>query len=140
TAAVGAAGQYESPHVKRFHSSESWQLHFKELKESRHLDVAKELNVQHMPTFVLLKKGKEVDKITKLAFVCYTQLLSGGVRKFVLSAILAVKKWKSKGSNGEEKDYVPEKQERRWLRWLTTVKTTVSGSWPGSKALIPLVV
>ncbi|RZB93622.1 Thioredoxin H2 [Glycine soja] len=92
----------ENPHVRAFHSAESWQTHFKQIKDSPKLlhftvswcppckfiaplfnemaakftdaefikidvdelsDVAKEFNVEAMPTFVLWKKGKEVDRV-----------------------------------------------------------------------------
>ncbi|MBA0781392.1 hypothetical protein Gotri_002320 [Gossypium trilobum] len=78
--------------VQTFHSSPRWQLHFNSVKETSQLmvidfsaswcgpckfmepvlngmaakfteDVAQEFGVQGMPTFVLLKKGKEVDRV-----------------------------------------------------------------------------
>ncbi|MBA0872514.1 hypothetical protein Goshw_015351 [Gossypium schwendimanii] len=82
----------ESSSVLTFHSSPRWQLHFNSVKETSQLmvidfsaswcgpckfmepvlngmaakfteDVAQEFGVQGMPTFVLLKKGKEVDRV-----------------------------------------------------------------------------
>ncbi|KAG4922629.1 hypothetical protein JHK82_051603 [Glycine max] len=53
----------ESPDVKAFHSAESWQSHLKEIKESPKLGVAKEFKVEAMPTFVLWKEGKEVERV-----------------------------------------------------------------------------
>ncbi|XP_041008385.1 thioredoxin H2-like [Juglans microcarpa x Juglans regia] len=94
----------EPSRVSTFHSSASWQLHFKNSEASSQLmvidfaaswcgpckfmepivhaiastytdvdfakidvdelpDVAQEFNVQAMPTFVLVKKGKEVDRV-----------------------------------------------------------------------------
>ncbi|KAH7554030.1 hypothetical protein JRO89_XS12G0098800 [Xanthoceras sorbifolium] len=49
--------------VMSFHSSARWQLHFDSCKESSQLDVAKEFEVQATPTFVLVKRGKEVDRV-----------------------------------------------------------------------------
>ncbi|KHG11415.1 Thioredoxin H2 -like protein [Gossypium arboreum] len=78
--------------IQTFHSSPRWQLHFNSVKDSSQLmvidfsaswcgpckfmepvlnamaakftdDVAQEFGVQGMPTFVLLKKGKEVDRV-----------------------------------------------------------------------------
>ncbi|MBA0750480.1 hypothetical protein Gogos_001891 [Gossypium gossypioides] len=82
----------EPSSVLTFHSSPRWQLHFNSVKETSQLmvidfsaswcgpckfmepvlngmaakfteDVAQEFGVQGMPTFVLLKKGKEVDRV-----------------------------------------------------------------------------
>ncbi|KAG7981867.1 hypothetical protein I3843_04G019900 [Carya illinoinensis] len=94
----------EPSRVSSFHSSDSWQLHFKNSEASSQLmvidfaaswcgpckimtpvvhamsstftdvdfvkidvdelpDVAEEFKVQAMPTFVLVKKGKEVDRV-----------------------------------------------------------------------------
>ncbi|XP_048328784.1 thioredoxin H2 [Ziziphus jujuba] len=103
-AAAEAASSSEPSQVRSFHSSERWQLHFNEVKESNKLvvidfsatwcgpcklmepifnalsskftdvdfvkidvdelsKVAQEFGVQAMPTFVLVKKGKEVDRL-----------------------------------------------------------------------------
>ncbi|MBA0857309.1 hypothetical protein Goshw_010469 [Gossypium schwendimanii] len=80
----------ESSRVSTFHSAPSWQLHFNSVKETPKLfmepflkemaakftevefvkldvdelpDVAQEFGVQAMPTFVLVKQGKEVDRV-----------------------------------------------------------------------------
>ncbi|RYR60681.1 hypothetical protein Ahy_A04g017736 [Arachis hypogaea] len=62
-AATTEGGSAEDSHVKSFHSSPRFQLHFNELKDSSKLDVAKDFKVQAMPTFVLVKQGKEIDRI-----------------------------------------------------------------------------
>ncbi|KAJ4822842.1 hypothetical protein Tsubulata_051209, partial [Turnera subulata] len=49
--------------VTAFHSSNRWQLHFNSAKDSPQLEVAQEYMVQGMPTFVLVKRGKEVDRV-----------------------------------------------------------------------------
>ncbi|XP_010539942.1 PREDICTED: thioredoxin H2-like isoform X2 [Tarenaya hassleriana] len=80
----------ESDRVSKFSSSARWQLYFNEIKESSKLmmapvfqglaekftdvefvkidvdevpDVAREFGVQAMPTFVLVKRGREVDRV-----------------------------------------------------------------------------
>ncbi|KAK6788901.1 hypothetical protein RDI58_012700 [Solanum bulbocastanum] len=77
--------QFKRSQVIAFHSSTKWKLHFDSLKNTNKLvvidftatwyvefvkidvdeldDVAQEYGVQAMPTFVLIKKGKVVDKI-----------------------------------------------------------------------------
>ncbi|MCH81001.1 thioredoxin h2-like, partial [Trifolium medium] len=44
-------------------SNEYTDVEFIKIDVDELSDVAKELNVQAMPTFVLLKKGKEVDRV-----------------------------------------------------------------------------
>ncbi|KAH7532603.1 hypothetical protein FEM48_Zijuj04G0038900 [Ziziphus jujuba var. spinosa] len=94
-AAAEAASSSEPSQVRSFHSSERWQLHFNEVKESNKLVVIDfsatwcgpcklmepifnalsskftdvdfvKIDVDElsaMPTFVLVKKGKEVDRL-----------------------------------------------------------------------------
>ncbi|KAK6788904.1 hypothetical protein RDI58_012703 [Solanum bulbocastanum] len=55
--------QSKGSQVIAFHSSTKWKLHFDSLKDTNKLDVALEYEVQAMPTFALMKRGKVVDKI-----------------------------------------------------------------------------
>nr|DAD31134.1 TPA_asm: hypothetical protein HUJ06_009985 [Nelumbo nucifera] len=49
--------------VLAFHSASEWRAHFNACKDSTQLEVAQEFKVEAMPTFVLIKQGKEVDKV-----------------------------------------------------------------------------
>ncbi|GFZ19162.1 thioredoxin H-type 1 [Actinidia rufa] len=61
--ADASASSSEPSSVITFHSSDLWQRHFDASKQNPKLDVAKEFGVRAMPTFVLLKQGKEVDRV-----------------------------------------------------------------------------
>ncbi|KAF5939029.1 hypothetical protein HYC85_023288 [Camellia sinensis] len=50
--------------VLAFHSSARWRAHFEASKATAKLDVAQEFGVQAMPTFILIKKGRVIDKVT----------------------------------------------------------------------------
>ncbi|THG12456.1 hypothetical protein TEA_011608 [Camellia sinensis var. sinensis] len=50
--------------VLAFHSPSKWKTHFEASKATSKLDVSQEYGVQAMPTFILIKKGRVVDKVT----------------------------------------------------------------------------
>ncbi|KAE8023358.1 hypothetical protein FH972_009066 [Carpinus fangiana] len=53
----------ETSHVLAFHSKVQWQSHFEATKQTDKLSVAREYAVDAMPTFILIKNGKVVDKV-----------------------------------------------------------------------------
>nr|GLL32019.1 thioredoxin H2-like [Ipomoea trifida] len=53
----------KKPLVIAFHSSMNWRIHFDASKQTKQLDVAQDFGVESMPTFVLVKKGKVVEKV-----------------------------------------------------------------------------
>ncbi|QCD90512.1 thioredoxin 1 [Vigna unguiculata] len=52
-----------SSFILTFHSTAKWNAHFHASKETNKLEVAQGFQVQTMPTFILIKKGKVVEKV-----------------------------------------------------------------------------
>ncbi|OIV89588.1 hypothetical protein TanjilG_17586 [Lupinus angustifolius] len=46
-----------------FHSTAKWKAYFDCYKETNKLEVAQAFQVQAIPTFILMKKGKVVEKV-----------------------------------------------------------------------------